>query len=279
MTANKYLQKILEIHGLDIKTIGGRSNDSIIEDNSIGGGVFSMFKKTKVGPEPDVAPVAPVAPESPESPVSPVISNNVSCINDTYMDKVNKLLLKMKEDMKEKRLTEVVVLSNTTIFVGLLKPLKIKIKNKEVNNLQALFAQLMKLENNEVIIKPTVTEIVTILQPYFNNNCDHILVYIDNVITATLNNKLTVTKPNIKQLTNGINPSYGGGFILFDSEFKAQNIIHTNYSNTNDIVMHNLLISNYNDDSVNAFMTGNNTNDQKLNVSELVTIMKSAINM
>ena len=195
--------------------------------------------------------------------------------------KVTKLLLKLKEDMEQKGLTEIIVLNNSAMFVSVLKrPLNIKMDNHMVHHLQELFAQLMNLDNNNNNITPTVTEIVTTLQSYFKN-CDHVFRYIDLVIDATLKHRLTVTKPNIKQLTNGINPSYGGGFILFDSVFKGQNIIHTNYSNTNDIVMHNLLISNYNDDSVNAFMTGikDNTNEQKLNVSELVTIMKSVINM
>jgi hypothetical protein len=271
MTANKYLQKILEIHGLDIKTIGGRSDGSNIEDNSIGGGLFSRFKKNKVGTEPDVAHVSHVD-----------INNNVSCINDqTYMDKVTKLLLKMKENMTKKKLTHVVLLNKSAMFVSILKgPLKIDMDNDMVNHLEELFAQLMTLQNEEVTIQPTVIKIVETLQSYFKN-CDHVFRYIDLVIDATLKHRLTVTKPNIKQLPNGINPSYGGGFILFDSEFKAQNIIHTNYSNTNDILIHQLSLLTYDNVSKDTFMQHiTDKENTLLEVSKLVSeIQKTVLNM
>ena len=94
MTANKYLQKILEIHGLDIKTIGGRSNDSNIEDKSIVGGIPFVNRFSNTSRE---VPQTSMAPEAPLAPVSPVdINNNVSCINDTqYMNKVTQLLFKL----------------------------------------------------------------------------------------------------------------------------------------------------------------------------------------
>lgn len=259
MSANKYLQKILEIYGLDIKTIGGRSENNNREHDSIKGGIFGFNRKSKVAPAD--------------------ISNNVSCIDDTeYMGKIQKSLSEMKKKMKTKGLKEVIIPNNAVIFVGITKPLRINMANNYVDNLGKLFSEFMKNDNIADETK-TVKEIVTFLNGYFKN-CNHVSYYIDNLIDATLK-RLIMTKPNIKQLTNGINPSYGGGFILFDSEFKPQNIIHTNYSNATDIVMHNMLISDYTDASVNAFMSGiqEKTNETELNVSELVSIMKSIINV
>jgi hypothetical protein len=42
--------------------------------------------------------------------------------------------------------------------------------------------------------------------------------------------KKNIPIPNIKQLSNGIDPTYGGGFIMFDGGFNIGGIIHTGYS-------------------------------------------------
>ena len=44
--------------------------------------------------------------------------------------------------------------------------------------------------------------------------------------------KKPVVIPNIKQIPSGIDPSYGGGFILFDEEFNIQNLLHSGYQDT-----------------------------------------------
>jgi len=94
--------------------------------------------------------------------------------------------------------------------------------------------------------------------------------------------QLRTTTTHIKQLMNGINPSYGGGFIVFDSEFNAQNMIYTAYSDATNISVHKLSILNYTDTSVDAFMRGirEKINDtEMLNVSNLVNDMKSIIKL
>jgi hypothetical protein len=44
--------------------------------------------------------------------------------------------------------------------------------------------------------------------------------------------KKPVVIPNIKQIPNGIDPSYGGGFILFDKEFIIKDFLHSGYKDT-----------------------------------------------
>jgi hypothetical protein len=108
------------------------------------------------------------------------------------------------------------------------------------------------------------------------------LSYIKILVSITLKQHTIMKKLNMKQLMNGINPSYGGGFIVFDSEFNAQNIIYTAYSDATNISVHKLSILNYTDTSVNAFMTGirEKTNEiEMLNVSNLVNDMKSIIKL
>ena len=75
MSANKYLQKILEIHGLYIKTIGGRSENNNREHDSIKGGIFGFNRKSKVAPL------------------------DISCNDTEYMGKIQESLLEMKKKM------------------------------------------------------------------------------------------------------------------------------------------------------------------------------------
>ena len=244
MSANKYLQKILEIHGLDIKTIGGRSENNNREHDSIKGGIFGFNRKSKVAPL------------------------DISCNDTEYMGKIQESLLEMKKKMKTKGLKDVIIPSNgVVIFVSITKSLRIKMSDNYVKDLESLFSEFMENENIDDETE-TIKKIVTFLNVYFNN-CKHVFYYIDNLIDATLKG-LIMTKPNIKQLKNGINPSYGGGFILFDSEFNPQNIIHTNYSDATNIVMNNMVITKYNsNDSNDLFKSG-----QKLDIKDILKNIK-----
>jgi hypothetical protein len=65
------------------------------------------------------------------------------------------------------------------------------------------------------------------------------------------------TKPtptaNIKQIENGIDPKYGGGFIMFDDKFKIAGVIHSGYHlSTSEIKMSN---STTNSNDINTFVS------------------------
>jgi hypothetical protein len=92
------------------------------------------------------------------------------------------------------------------------------------------------------------------------------------------------TKPtptaNIKQIENGIDPKYGGGFIMFDDKFKIAGVIHSGYHlSTSEIKMSNsTTISN----DINTFVSELKSGCDSclpLDISKIVESIKATVKL
>jgi len=141
-------------------------------------------------------------------------------------------------------------------------------------------ARLQKIFSKKTSIEEKCNELLTTFQ---NQNVikrfGDFLTYLKIIVSLKQqeDTTLNIKRPNIKQISNGINPSYGGGFILFDSEFNIQNIIHSNYDDNNNIVMNELSIPDYSDDTVNSFMS--NKMNVNFEVGRIVDVIDSIIQL
>jgi hypothetical protein len=114
--------------------------------------------------------------------------------------------------------------------------LPIFIENSEllIDELYILSSKICNIDNitNEqlqVEISNTIKELTVVDSPSFAKrltNCIRL------GFTQKPKNQLAKKIPNLKQISNGIDPRYGGGFIIFDDGFNIGGIIHTGYAVT-----------------------------------------------
>jgi hypothetical protein len=98
--------------------------------------------------------------------------------------------------------------------------------------------------------------------------------------TAFIKNvKKPVVIPNIKQIPDGIDPSYGGGFILFDNSFTIKDILHTGYQ---DKTIRSIRDDFQNLSAINTFITDLNTSTTPLtpfDINKYVEEIKSVLTL
>ena len=246
MTVNKYLQKLLSLHGIDDALnkiyIGGGDIDMENYKSEVGERANNLFKIIKE--KENILTPSGIYLRDTSTSSSSDDDDKISVASEISSGSDG-------DDDIEAVIAAVTAINDTDDELSVTSDASdvsdVSYSSVDDDDIDAVIAAVTAIDNDDADIVPpivssrssvkSVTPGLTITTgsspgPPSGNPIELFTTTLLSTIKSGFiqKQKPKVVVPNMKQISNGIDPSYGGGFIMFGPDIKMNTIYHTGYN-------------------------------------------------